>query len=74
MNTKILIVEDEESLCNVLADTFKDEGFKVETASDGKAGLKQAIEFKPDIILLDVMLPKMDGMEMLRQLREPRCQ
>ena len=68
--TKLLIVEDNESLASVMSDTFTDEGFEVKSASDGEEGLKLATEFQPDVILLDVLMPKMDGLEMLKQLRE----
>lgn len=70
MDTKILVVEDNESLCNVLADTFTDEGFTVKTAFDGEEGLSAAKEWQPDVILLDLLLPKMDGEELLKELRQ----
>lgn len=70
MNKKMLVVEDNESLCNVMADTFTDEGFDVKKAHDGEEGLKLAKELKPDIILLDLLMPKKDGMELLKELRE----
>ncbi len=70
MDKKILVVEDNESLCNVLADTFTDEGFSVKTAFDGEEGLEAAKEWKPDVILLDLLLPKKDGEELLKELRE----
>ncbi len=68
--TKLLIVEDNESLASVMSDTFSDEGYEVKSASDGEEGLKTAAEFQPDVVLLDVLMPKMDGLEMLKQLRE----
>ena len=70
MDKKILIVEDEQSLVDIMAAKLKDEGFEVATAGDGEAGLKKALEWKPDVILLDVMMPKMDGMAMLREVRK----
>ncbi len=69
MSKKLLIVEDNESLASVMSDTFNDEGFDVKTAADGEEGLELAKEYKPDVILLDVLMPKMDGLEMLKQLR-----
>ncbi|MEX0932258.1 MAG: response regulator [Candidatus Saccharimonadales bacterium] len=66
---KILIVEDESALCQVLEDTFKEEGFSVDTAKDGEEGLKKAQKGNPDLIILDVILPKMDGMELLKKLK-----
>lgn len=70
MNKKLLIVEDNESLANVISDTFSDEGFEVQTAVDGEAGLTTAQDFQPDVILLDVLMPNMDGIEMVKQLRQ----
>jgi two-component system response regulator VicR len=70
MAHKILVVEDNESLCNVLADTFTDEGFTVKTALDGEAGLEAAKEWGPDVMLLDLLLPKKDGEDLLKELRE----
>ena len=70
MAHKILVVEDNESLCNVLADTFTDEGFEVKTALDGETGLEAAKEWKPDVMLLDLLLPKKDGEDLLKELRE----
>ncbi|MEK7588367.1 MAG: response regulator [Patescibacteria group bacterium] len=65
----ILIVEDEVSLRNALCDKFKREGFNVFEAKDGEVGLVVARKEKPDIILLDIVMPKMDGMSMLKKLR-----
>ncbi|OGY83161.1 MAG: hypothetical protein A2898_02200 [Candidatus Kerfeldbacteria bacterium RIFCSPLOWO2_01_FULL_48_11] len=67
---KVLIVEDERPLLEVLTDKFELEGFKVHTATDGEAGLKEAIQHHPDIILLDIVMPKMDGLTMLNELRK----
>ena len=67
---KILIVEDEISLINVLYDKFTKEGFSVTKAKNGKEGLAVALSDKPDLILLDIDLPVMDGMAMLKELRE----
>jgi len=67
--TKILIVDDEPSIVNVVSAYLKPEGYEVYTASDGTAGLKAARAFKPDLIILDVMLPGMDGIELLSRLR-----
>lgn len=65
----ILIVEDETDLREALKTVFSYEDFVVYTASDGEAGLKIALEQKPDIILLDVLMPKMDGVTVLKNLR-----
>jgi DNA-binding response OmpR family regulator len=67
---KLLIVEDDEALSSLLADKFKADGFEVVLAGDGEEGLKQALSWKPDMILLDIVMPKMDGMTMLHKLRE----
>ena len=67
---KILIVEDEASQRKALADKFAREGFRVVEAKDGKEGLYAALKELPDVILLDIIMPKMDGMTMLKKLRE----
>jgi len=66
---KILVVEDEPDMLMGLQDNLQFEGYKVETASDGQAGLDKAVETRPDLIILDVMLPKMNGYEVCKQLR-----
>ena len=67
---KILIVEDEIDVNDILKDRFLEEGFNVFTAQDGEEGLKKALEVLPDLILLDVLMPKMDGVTMLKELRK----
>jgi two-component system alkaline phosphatase synthesis response regulator PhoP len=66
---KILVIDDEPSIVNLVTAYLKPEGFEVYTASDGNAGLKAARAYKPDVIVLDLMLPGMDGMEVLTRLR-----
>lgn len=66
---KILIVEDDSQMRIMLADTFKHEGFVVSTASDGAQGLSVALQEHPDLIILDLLLPHVDGMSMLKKLR-----
>jgi DNA-binding response OmpR family regulator len=66
---KILIIEDEPSLRNVLGDKLIIEGFAVLQAGDGEEGLQVALREHPDLILLDIMMPKMDGLTMLKMLR-----
>lgn len=68
-NAKILVVDDEQSLINLVTAYLHKEGYEVYTAMDGPSGLKAARAFKPDLIVLDVMLPGMDGLEVLTQLR-----
>jgi DNA-binding response OmpR family regulator len=67
---KILIVEDEESILMGLEDNFKLEGYEVAGATDGLQGLSMAKERQYDLIMLDIMLPKMDGYEVCKQLRQ----
>jgi DNA-binding response OmpR family regulator len=66
----ILIVDDEESLVNVLARKFEEEGVNVLTAQNGKVGLEKALAEHPDLILLDIMMPEMDGFDVMRHLQE----
>jgi DNA-binding response OmpR family regulator len=70
MSEKILVVEDELSLQETLAYNLKKEGYGVETAGDGRAALEAARKLKPDLIVLDIMLPEMDGFEVARILRK----
>lgn len=66
----MLIVDDDSDLRSVLVDKFSSEGFDVESAQDGEEGLEKAFTFHPDIILLDILMPKMNGWEMLEALRK----
>lgn len=66
---KILVVDDEPSITNLVSAYLKPEGYEVFIASDGNSGLKAARAFKPDLVILDVMLPGMDGIELLSRLR-----
>jgi DNA-binding response OmpR family regulator len=70
MPEKILIVEDELSLQETLAYNLKKEGYIVETVGDGRTALESARKLKPDLIVLDIMLPEMDGFEVARILRK----
>jgi len=72
MEKKILIVEDELSLLNVLQEKFENEGFDVLGAKNGKVGLGLALSEKPDLILLDIVMPIMDGITMLKELRKDK--
>jgi two-component system alkaline phosphatase synthesis response regulator PhoP len=67
--TKILVIDDEPSITNLVSAYLKPEGYEVFTAADGNAGLKAARAFKPDLIVLDLMLPGIDGIELLSRLR-----
>ncbi len=66
---KILIVEDERTLQEILTYNLEREGFEVACASDGQDGIRRARSFEPDLIILDLMLPVIDGLEVCRQLR-----
>ena len=67
--TKILVIDDEPSITTLVSAYLKPEGYEVYTASDGNAGLKAVRAFKPDLVILDIMLPGMDGIELLSRLR-----
>ncbi len=67
---KILIVEDEESILMALEDNLKMEGYEVENAVDGEEGLSKAKERQYDLIVLDIMLPRLDGFELCKRLRQ----
>jgi len=66
---KVLYIEDETTLQKTLSGALKKSGFTVSNAFDGETGLEQARKDRPDIILLDLILPKMDGFEVLKQLK-----
>lgn len=67
---KVLLVEDEQSLAMILSDTLEAQGFEMRTAGDGEEGLRMFEEQKPDVLVADVMMPKMDGFEMVRRIRK----
>ena len=67
--SKILVIDDEPGIIKLISAYLKPEGYEVLTASDGESGLKAARAFKPDLILLDIMLPGLDGIELLARLR-----
>jgi two-component system, OmpR family, alkaline phosphatase synthesis response regulator PhoP len=67
--SKILVIDDEPGILKIIGAYLKPEGYEVLTASDGESGLKAARAFKPDLVLLDVMLPGLDGIELLTRLR-----
>ncbi|WP_340639642.1 response regulator transcription factor [Bacillus atrophaeus] len=72
MSKKILVVDDEESIVTLLQYNLERSGYEVVTASDGEEALKQAETEKPDLIVLDLMLPKLDGIEVCKQLRQQK--
>jgi len=67
--TKILVIDDEPTIVKLVSAYLKPEGYEVYTAIDGPSGLKAARAYKPDLVILDVMLPGMDGLELLSRLR-----
>ena len=73
MEKKILIVEDEQNIVDILSFNLEREGYDTIEAYDGPTGLKLALEENPDLILLDLMLPGMDGFDVCRQIRQAGC-
>ena len=69
-NLKVLIVEDEQKLANLIRSSIKDLFFKVITAKDGIEGLKKFNSFKPDIIISDILMPNLNGLEMCKAIKE----
>lgn len=70
MQKKILIVDDEKPISDIIKFNLKKESFDVEVAFDGEDALKKVYQYQPDLILLDVMLPKLDGFQVCRKVRE----
>ena len=70
--TRILIVEDEPNMVAGLRDNFEFEGYDVITAPDGVAGLERALNEAPDLVILDVMMPRMSGLDVCKQLKAKR--
>ncbi len=70
MDTKLLIIDDDANICEMLKLYFENEGYKVKTASDGVDGLNYFKLFEPDLVLLDIMMPKKDGWQVCREIRE----
>jgi DNA-binding response OmpR family regulator len=69
MAAKIAIIEDDQAISQMYRFKFEAEGFEIETAENGRLGLQLVEEMKPDIILLDLMMPEMSGDEMLKKMR-----
>lgn len=67
---RVLIVEDDPALLRGVSDNFAARGYQVETAADGESGLEMAVRCRPDLIILDIMLPRINGYEVCRSLRE----
>jgi len=69
---KILIVEDEPAMVAGLRDNLEFEGYQVLSAPDGVAGLERALKDSPDLVILDVMMPRMSGLDVCKQLKQKR--
>src|SRR5919204_5316814 len=69
---RVLVVDDEDSIRQLVSTVLRYEGFEVETAADGRAAVAAARSFRPDLIVLDVMLPDLDGFEVYRRLPDGR--
>ena len=72
MDRKILMVDDEKNIVDIIAFNLKKEGYTVITAADGEEGVQKAMEENPDLILLDIMMPKLDGYEVCKKIREKK--
>ncbi len=70
MDTKILIVDDDPTICDVLKIYFENEGYEIKIAGDGAEGVNFFKMYEPDLVLLDIMLPKKDGWQVCREIRE----
>ncbi len=70
----VLIVEDEQPLARVLAYAFNNEGYRVELASDGIECMNKIATFVPDVVVMDIMMPKLDGIETMKLLRQNQLQ
>ena len=68
-NKKVLIVEDDEMLAGMYAEKFTMSGYNAQVAHDGSEGLKQVESFMPDIVLLDIIMPKVDGFVVLKRIK-----
>lgn len=69
---RILFIEDDRLIADMYRMKLESEGWSVEIASDGEAGVRRALDEPPDLVLLDVLLPRLDGIEILRMLRADR--
>lgn len=70
LSPRILIIEDEPTLLMAMKDALTNSGFTVTVAQNGEEGLKAALDQKPDLIILDILMPIMDGMTLLKKLRQ----
>jgi len=72
MKKKILIIEDEEIMCSLLRGRLANEGYDVRVAKDGEDGLRAMREDKPDLVLLDIIMPKKDGFEVMAEMKNDK--
>lgn len=70
MAKRILVVDDEKDIVDIVSEILKHEGYEVDTALDGEEGLKKVSEFNPDLVVADIMMPKMDGYEFVKKMKE----
>src|SRR4051812_27555539 len=68
-STSLLVIEDDENISTAIQEYFSRAGYAVTTASDGMAGVESAGRSRPDVVMLDLMLPKMDGLAVCKELR-----
>lgn len=66
----VLVVEDEQTLAMIIKDTLEEQGFNIQLAFDGEEGLRKFFNIRPDVLVADIMMPKMDGTEMVRKIRQ----
>lgn len=66
----ILIIEDEKDMANLVSQVLKREGYTVDTANDGEEGLNKVLNTKPDMVILDIALPKLDGRDLLSRIKK----
>lgn len=69
MENKIIIIDDEHAIADIIKFNLEKEGYIVETAFDGEEGVKKVFDFKPDLAILDIMMPKKDGFQVLKEIR-----
>ena len=68
--TKILLIEDEVNILDIVKDVLMEEGFQVKTANSGKKGVATALQWEPDLIICDIMMPEMDGYQVFEALKD----